>query len=194
MENTYKEKIIKAFESKNAEYEIIPTSFIEKYNDKKIVGNGLTFYETPASVDKYGVYEAGLIDYILNVTSKMIHLNDTIKQEHLKIETKTLVKVGFLHAIGKIGMFTRAEQWRKNKGQHYQYVNDNPTLTVPHRSLLFINNEMDVKLSFEEMQAITTATGKEDDFYLYYGEYLSSILRSAVDMTIKQMCKEHSNN
>ena len=86
----------------------------------------------PASFreDQYGAYPGGMIEYALKVSASMRILN---KSMDLNLSVSSILKVGLLHDIGKVGSIeedyfvNQDSDWHREKlGQFYKF-NDSIT-------------------------------------------------------------------
>ena len=96
-----KDKIIKnreKFEKTNGMYNIFTEELL------KFLGED--FFTAPASNMKslYNAFPGGLLDHILKVTKYGINVNETLPTE-LRVEKESIIKVCFLHQIGKTFLF-----------------------------------------------------------------------------------------
>ena len=151
--------------------------------------NGL--YECPASTmtSLHNAFEGGLIDHMLRVTKYAVKLNEMLP-EHLQTPKPSVVKVAFLHSIGKIGLYKKCEsEWhRKNMGKMYEFIENIVSMSVSERSLYYISkygNQED-KLTEAEYQAISNYDKDlgEDKMARWHSEPLAIILRQAIELAI----------
>lgn len=149
------------------------------------------FYECPASTmtSLHNAFEGGLIDHLLRVTKYAVKLNEMLP-EHLQSPKQSVVKVAFLHSIGKIGLYTvcMSDWHRKNLGKMYEFNENIISMTVSERSLYYISkfgNQED-KLSEAEFQAIANYEKDlgDDKMAKWHSEPLAIILRQAIDLAI----------
>jgi hypothetical protein len=132
-----------------------------------------------------GCCAGGLIQMSLEVTSNMRKISSTFD---LDISTSSILKVGLLHEIGKVGTLEKnlfVEQdsdWHREKlGQFYKYNEDILKATVPDRTL-FLLQHFGVKLSPDEFYAIRLSQGAHHDenrFYLNSTPSLANCLQVA---------------
>ena len=146
----------------------------------------------PASAreDSHGCHAGGLILHSLMVTNAMRKINSSL---NLGVDTASILKVGLLHEIGKIGSRTedyflnQDSKWHKEKlGQMYKYNENLPKMTVSHRTL-FLLQSYGVTLTREEWEAIATSQGHhldENKFYAYSKEPLTKLLHAAKMMVV----------
>ena len=182
-----KEKILKnkeKFNKTNETYNILPENLLE------FLGEDL--YSAPASnmESMYNSFPGGLIDYILSVTKYGINLND-ILPESQRVDKESLIKVCFLHQLGKVKLykFCESEWHRKNQGKMYDFNEDLVSMRVGERSAYY-SLRYGVELSDEEYQSILNYDKTDDDKQSkWYGSTLSTILRLANELAIIE-CKK----
>lgn len=182
-----KEKILKnkeKFNKTNETYNILSENLLE------FLGEDL--YSAPASnMDSmYNAFPGGLIDYILTVTKYGINLND-ILPESQRVDKKSIIRVCFLHQLGKVKLykFCESEWHRKNQGKMYDFNEDLVSMRVGERSAYY-SLRYGVELSDEEYQSILNYDKTDDDKQSkWYGSTLSTILRLANELAIIE-CKK----
>lgn len=183
-----KEKILKnkeKFNKTNETYNILPENLLE------FLGEDL--YSAPASnmESMYNSFPGGLIDYILSVTKYGINLND-ILPESQRVDKKSLIKVCFLHQLGKVKLykFCESEWHRKNQGKMYDFNEELVSMKVGERSAYY-SLRYGVELSDEEYQSILNYDKTDDDKQSkWYGSTLSTLLRLANELAIIE-CKNN---
>jgi len=182
-----KEKILKnkeKFNKTNETYNILSEKLLE------FLGEDL--YSAPASnmESMYNAFPGGLIDYILTVTKYGINLND-ILPESQRVDKKSIIRVCFLHQLGKVKLykFCESEWHRKNQGKMYDFNEDLVSMRVGERSAYY-SLRYGVELSDEEYQSILNYDKTDDDKQSkWYGSTLSTILRLANELAIIE-CKK----
>jgi hypothetical protein len=182
-----KEKILKnkeKFNKTNETYNILSENLLE------FLGEDL--YSAPASnmESMYNAFPGGLIDYILTVTKYGINLND-ILPESQRVDKKSIIKVCFLHQLGKVKLykFCESEWHRKNQGKMYDFNEELVSMRVGERSAYY-SLRYGVELSDEEYQSILNYDKTDDDKQSkWYGSTLSTILRLANELAIIE-CKK----
>ena len=182
-----KEKILKnkeKFDKTNETYNILSENLLE------FLGEDL--YSAPASnmESMYNAFPGGLIDYILTVTKYGINLND-ILPESQRVDKKSIIRVCFLHQLGKVKLykFCESEWHRKNQGKMYDFNEDLVSMRVGERSAYY-SLRYGVELSDEEYQSILNYDKTDDDKQSkWYGSTLSTILRLANELAIIE-CKK----
>lgn len=173
-----KEKIIK--NSKKFNDTGVKHGFI---NDKLVEILGIEFFSAPACTTKnlYGAYEGGLIHFILTVTKHAISINGLLPEDK-KANQDSLIKVCFLHQIGKSKMYSEQKsQWHKdNKGELYTFNEDLISLSVSERSIYYLM-QAGISLTEDETFAIFNYNSDFSGRPLTReGEKLASILRVAI--------------
>ncbi|MBK23560.1 MAG: hypothetical protein CME70_06095 [Halobacteriovorax sp.] len=146
----------------------------------------------PAStkLDQYGAYPGGLIEHALTVTSRMRKL---AAAHEVSIDVKSILRVGLLHELGKIGdleedLFVEQDSnWHREKlGQMYKYNEELPKMAVPHLTL-FLLQYFCIQLTRDEWLAIHLSQGShldENRFYIRNEPLLAVILQQAKQMII----------
>lgn len=132
---------------------------IEAYNifsDSLIEFLGEQFYISPASVsvDMYGCYPGGLVDFILKVSKYSVLVNETLPPE-IKQEKSKILKMCVLSQIGKTFLFKENKnEWQVKAGKLYEYDNkDNIALRCGERSVYYCLTK-GVELEEDEYQII----------------------------------------
>ena len=174
----------------------IKTKFIETIRNYNVCNEELIdfltehgLFEAPASTMKslHNAYPGGLIDHIFKVTSYAIKINDGLP-EKMKQTKDSLVKVSFLHSIGKVGLYkTCTSEWhRKNLGKMYEFNEDITSMSVGERSIYYILKTKNFNiLTSEEYQAIINFDKNNDDKAAeWHTETLGEILKIAIKLAI----------
>lgn len=182
-----KEKIIKnkeKFDKTNEVHKILTNELLE------FLGESL--YSAPASnmESMYNSFPGGLIDYILKVTKYAVNINDNLP-DNIKVDKPSIIKVCFLHQLGKVHLFKFCEsEWhRKNQGKIYDFNEELVSMRVGERSAYYAL-KYGVNLSEEEYQSIINYDKSDDDKQSkWYGSGLSTILRLANELAIME-CKK----
>lgn len=155
------------------------------------------FYDCPASTmtSLHNAFDGGLIDHILRVTQYAVKINAMLP-EYLQLPKVSVIKVCFLHSIGKVGLYTPCtSDWhRKNMGKMYEFNENIVSMTVSERSLYYISkfgDETD-KLTEAEFQAIANYEKdlSSDKMAKWHSEPLAVILRQAIDLAILEEKKQ----
>lgn len=154
-------------------------------NDKLMEILGQEFITAPATTNSFNAFDGGLILHILNTTKYAIYFNSQLPDDK-KVDEKKLIKVCFLHQIGKANMFTtQTDEWRKNKlGELYVFNESNLSMKVAERSIYYLM-KAGIELSEEEVYAIFNYN---EDFsskpMKNEGDKLAAILRVANQMSM----------
>tara|TARA_R110001592_G_scaffold150531_2_gene376571 strand:+ start:57 stop:641 length:585 start_codon:yes stop_codon:yes gene_type:complete len=119
-----------------------------------------------------GCFPGGLIQISLDTTITMKNLNSSLGFD---LPMDSIIKVGLLHDIGKIGDETEPlfidqdSDWHREKlGQHYKYSETISKMSTSHRTL-YLLQKFGVSLSSDEWLAIQLAQGshfEENRFYV----------------------------
>jgi len=118
---------IEKIESNWQMFEKLLTRLSDDNINKMLDELGERIVMTPASTnsDQYGCFPGGLVQHSLDVTKTMRNLSESLS---LGVETKSILKVGLLHDIGKVGSLTEPlyeeqdSDWHREKlGQMYKY-------------------------------------------------------------------------
>jgi len=163
---------------------------VKKYNvftDDLLNFLGEDLITAPASTltSLHNAFPGGLVDHILITTKYAIGINQ-ILPEKLKVDNNSLIKVCFLHQIGKTFLYTWCEsEWhRTNQGKIYEYNEKLVSLKIGERSA-FYALKYGVELNDEEYQAIVNYDKPDDDKQSkWYSSTLSTILKQANELAI----------
>ena len=177
-----KEKIKKnnqTFIEKNELYGILSKELLEYLGEDLLTA--------PASTMKslHNAFPGGLIDHILKTTKYAIGINKLLPTG-MDVEAQSIVKVCFLHQIGKTFLYKWCEsEWhRNNQGKMYDFNEELTSMKIGERSVYYAM-KYGVKLSEEEYQAIVNYDKPEDDKQSkWYGSTLSTILKQANELAI----------
>ena len=146
----------------------------------------------PASMrsDQYGCYPGGLISHSLDVTSAMRSINDSFD---MGLSISSIIKVGLLHEIGKIGDLDKQlfvdqdSDWHREKlGQLYKFNEDLERMSTSHQTLYLLQN-FGVHLTKEEWITIQLSQGshfEENRFYVGHEPTLAIVLQQAKRVVI----------
>ena len=147
---------------------------------------------TPASprLDQYGAAPGGLVEHSLKVTSTMRTLNSALE---MGLPTASILKVGLLHDLGKVGDLTtryfveQDSSWHREKlGQLFKFNEGLNKMSVSHRTLWLLQH-YGVTLDNNEWLAIQLAAGfhfEENRFYVNHEPSLALLLQQAKATTI----------
>ena len=177
-----KDKILKnkeIFLEKNKLYGILTKELLDFL--------GEDFMTAPASsmTSLHNAFPGGLIDHILKTTKYAIGINKLLPQ-NIEVEAHSIVKICFLHQIGKTFLYkwNESEWHRKNQGKMYEYNEELVSLKIGERSVYY-SLKYGVELTEEEYQAIINYDKSDDDKQSkWYGCTLSTILKQANELAI----------
>jgi len=149
------------------------------------LGERLVMCPASPREDQHGCYPGGLIEHGLETTAMMRKLKDAYA---LDIPVSSILKVGLLHSVGKVGDLThdyfvdQPSDWHREKlGQLYKYNEEIPKMSVSHRTL-FLLQHFGVILTGDEWLAIQLAAGfhfEENRFYVGSEPTLALVLQQA---------------
>jgi hypothetical protein len=156
-------------------------------NDELMNLLGPEFIGAPAcsTTNLYNAFEGGLILHILNTTKYAVSINEMLPAEK-QVPAPSLIKVCFLHQIGKAKMFVEQKsQWhRDNKGEMFIFNDELLSMTVSERSVYYAMSS-GITLSEDEVFAMYNYN---DDFsgrpMKTIGEKLAAILRIANQLSV----------
>lgn len=156
----------------------------------EVVGERLVMSPASPKEDQHGCYPGGLIEHSLDVTIMMRTLNKALGS---KVPTDSVLKVGLLHDIGKIGdletdyFVEQDSSWHREKlGQLYKYNEDLEKMSTSHRTLYLLQH-FGVVLSKDEWLAIQLAQGshfEENRFYVGHEPSLALLLQQSKQQVI----------
>jgi hypothetical protein len=173
------EKNKKKFHSTNEKYNIFTPELLEYLGDAFIIA--------PASTMKslHNAFPGGLMDHIILTTKYAVELNLTLP-ERLRVSNESLIKVCFLHQIGKTFIYKMCEsEWhRTNQGKMYEFKDDMVSMRVGERSAYYALT-YGVELSEEEYQSIINYDKPEDDKQAkWHSSTLATLLKQANELAI----------
>lgn len=130
-------------------------------------------------------YEGSLLNVILRIlTPFAIKINDALP-ESIRVEKNSLIKVCLLSHISKCEMFEPNDNaWEKEKrGMLFKYAKSNVALKMGMKSLI-ISQELGVKFTPEEIEAITIMDRRLDDEQtMFFSNPISVVLKQAHELT-----------
>ena len=186
------EDTVEQIEKNWNQFEKLCKRFSDDGLNSLLEGLGQRLVTCPASPrnDQYGCYPGGVIEHALEVTALMRTL---AKAYSLKIPIASILKVGLLHEVGKVGdleldyFVEQDSDWHRDKlGQYYKYNEELNKMSVSHRTL-FLLQQFGVKLTKDEWLAIQLAAGshfEENRFYVNHEPSLALILQQAKQAVI----------
>lgn len=148
---------------------------------------GEDIIKAPASTMKslHNAFEGGLIDHLLTVTKYAVNFNNSLPEDE-RVNQESLIKVCFLHQIGKAKMYKPClSEWhRNNQGKMYEFNEDIVSMRVGERSLHYAFSH-GVKLTDVEFSAILMFDKSDDKMAEYHNSTLGDLLKSASVFAIK---------
>jgi len=183
---------IEKIESNWQMFEKLLTRLSDDNINKMLDELGERIVMTPGSTnsDQYGCFPGGLVQHSLDVTKTMRNLSESLS---LGVETKSILKVGLLHDIGKVGSLTEPlyeeqdSDWHREKlGQMYKYNENLERMSTSHRTLWLLQN-FGVTLTNDEWLAVQLAQGshfEENRFYVGHEPTLAKLLQNAKSFVV----------
>ena len=183
---------IEKIESNWKTFENLCKKLSDENIDKMLDSLGERIVMTPASPkkDQVGCYPGGLVQHSLDVALTMKSLNEALG---FNLPTTSLLKVGLLHDLGKVGsedtpyFIDQDSDWHKEKlGQHYKFNENLNKMSVSHRTLCLLQS-FGVTLTTDEWIAIQLAQGshfEENRFYVGHEPTLAHVLQQAKSCVI----------
>jgi len=154
------------------------------------LGERLVMCPASPREDQYGCYPGGLIEHALETTAMMRTL---VEAYSLDMEVSSILKVGLLHMVGKVGNLTedyfveQESSWHREKlGQLYKYNEEINKMSVSHRTL-FLLQHFGIMLTSDEWLAVQLASGshfEENRFYVGNEPSLALVLQQAKQVII----------
>lgn len=148
---------------------------------------GEAFIKAPASSnsDFHNAFEGGLIDHSLRVASYAVKINNSLPDDE-EVNQDTLIKVCFLHQIGKAFLYTpcTSEWHRKNQGKMYEFVDSLVSMRVGERSVYYATAN-GIKLTEEEYSAILFFDKTDDKMSEYHNSMIGDLLKMGSTLAIK---------
>ena len=149
------------------------------------LGERLSTCPASSRLDQYSAFPGGLIQHSLDVTSTMRKINES---HDLGLSTSSILRVGLLHDIGKVGstdqdyFILQDSDWHREKlGQMFKFNENLSRMSVSHRSLCLIQ-QFGITLEPEEWIAIQIASGSHFEEKLF-NEALTSFSGQAGNST-----------
>ena len=150
-----------------------------------VLGERLVMCPAAPREDQYGAYPGGMVEHALHVTATMRTLN---KSMGFNLPVASILKVGLLHDIGKVGdleknyFIEQDSDWHREKlGQMYKFNEGTQRMSVSHRTLYLLQS-FGLTLSSEEWLAIQLASGshfEENRFYVGSEPTLALLLQQS---------------
>ena len=177
-----KDKILKnkqTFLEKNELYGILNKELLD------YLGEDLLTAPASTMTSLHNAFPGGLIDHVLKTTKYAIGINKLLP-DSMSVDAQSIVKVCFLHQIGKTFLYKWCEsEWhRNNQGKMYDFNEEITSMKVGERSVYYAM-KYGVKLNEEEYQAIVNYDKSDDDKQSKWdGSTLSTILKQANELAI----------
>ena len=177
-----KDKILKnkqTFLEKNELYGILNKELLD------YLGEDLLTAPASTMTSLHNAFPGGLIDHVLKTTKYAIGINKLLP-DSMSVDAQSIVKVCFLHQIGKTFLYKWCEsEWhRNNQGKMYDFNEEITSMKVGERSVYYAMKD-GVKSNEEEYQAIVNYDKSDDDKQSkWYGSTLSTILKQANELAI----------
>lgn len=148
---------------------------------------GESFMLAPASTMKslHNAFEGGLVDHCLLVAKYAVLINNALPEVE-RLDIKSILKVSFLHQIGKTFLYKPCTSaWHIEKqGKMYEFNEDMVSMRVGERSIMYaVQNG--VTFTDEEYVAILNFDKSEDKMAEYHNSDLGDLLKVAVMYAIK---------
>lgn len=144
------------------------------------------FMKAPAStmLKLHNAFEGGLVDHILRVMKFAYNINNALLGEQ-QVSMKSLIKVVYLHQIGKINLYIpNPSEWHREKlGKMYEFNEDITSMRVGERSALYALNS-GIKLTDDEFVAIVNHDKVEDAMAEWHNSDIGEVLKASVKLAI----------
>ena len=142
---------------------------------------GAEFIKAPAStmLKLNNAFEGGLVAHIIKVMGHAYTINNGMI-DTLKVPMKSLIKVVYLHAIGKAKLYVpNPSKWhRENLGKMYEFNEDLTSMSVGERSVLYALSS-GITLTDDEYVAIVNHDKSDDLSSEWYNPTVGDILKCA---------------
>ena len=183
---------VKELQSNWETYEKLCSKAVKDGMSDLLAALGERLVMCPASPreDQYGAYPGGMIEHSLKVCATMRNLNKSLGFD---LPVGSVLKVGLLHDIGKLGDLSNeyfVEQdssWHREKlGQFYKFNENLNKMSVSHRTLWLLQH-FGIELNNDEWLAIQLAQGshfEENRFYVGHEPTLALLLQQSKALTI----------
>lgn len=159
-------------------------------NFLEALGERICICPSSMKKDQPGCYPGGLISHALDVTSAMRSLNDAFS---LDLPIGSIIKVGLLHEIGKVGDAStpwhvdQDSDWHREKlGQIYKFNENLERMSISHQTLYLLQS-FGISLTKEEWIAIQLSQGshfEENRFYVGSEPTLAILLQNSKSIVI----------
>ena len=147
---------------------------------------GEDFIKAPAStaLKLHNAFEGGLIAHVIRVMGHAYTINNGMI-DTLKVPMKSLIKVVYLHSIGKSKLYLpQTNQWFIDKrGEMYEFNEDLTSMRVGERSALYALSS-GVTLTDDEYVAIVNHDKSDDLASEWHNSVVGDILKCAIRLAI----------
>jgi len=148
---------------------------------------GEDFIKAPATsmADYHNAFEGGLIDHLLNVAKYSVLINNSLPESE-RVNQTSLLKVCFLHQIGKSKLYTpcTSEWHRKNQGKMYEFNEELTSMRVGERSVYYATSN-GITFTDEEYVAILNFDKMDDRMSEYHNSMVGELLKMGSVLAIK---------
>ena len=154
------------------------------------LGERLVMCPASTRTDQYGCTPGGLVEHAIKVTQTMRTLNSALE---MNLSTASIIKVGLLHEIGKVGDLNKRyfieqdSSWHREKlGQFYKFNESLNKMSVSHRTLWLLQH-YGITLDNDEWLAVQLAAGfhfEENRFYVGHEPSLALLLQQSKSVVI----------
>ena len=172
------------FQKTNEKYKLFTDELLEYLSN-----NG--FFTCPAStvLSLHNCFEGGLLDHEIRVAKYASDINK-ILPNILKQEITSIIKVCFLHSIGKTGLYEKNDsKWHKeNLGQYFKFKEQSEivAMRVGERSA-YLSMKYGIELTDLEYQGIVGHDKMDDDKQAkWYSDILTIILKQAIQLAMME--------
>lgn len=173
------QKNAETFLAKAKEYNIL-TPELEEF-----LASNIGMAPASSMEDLHNSFQGGLIDHILKVAKYGIQIAGVLPKQ-LQPTKASIIKVSFLHQIGKTFLYQENDSaWQKtNQGKNYVFNNDLTSMRVGERSAYYAT-KYGVDLTEEEFQAIINYDKSDADKQAkWHSCTLSTIIKQANELAI----------
>ncbi len=154
---------------------------------------GEDFIAAPASsmLSYNNAFEGGLIDHLLRVASYAVKINDSLPEEE-RVDKTSLLKVCFLHQIGKAHLYVPCtSKWhRENLGKMYEFNEAQASMRVGERSVYYATSN-GISLTEEEYTAILNFDKNDDKMSEFHNSMIGDLLKMGSVLAIKNEQKKN---
>lgn len=133
--------------------------------------------------DSGGAYEGSLIEHINSIGKYAFNINNLLP-ETIRVNVDSLIKVCLIHQISKSLMLVKnTVDYEIKKGRLFSFRDDIPAIKTGEYSI-YLCNKYGIELTTEEFEAILSFDKSDDSQTKFFGNKISKILKSAIDMAI----------